>query len=84
MIAISSALYIQKGFKPYKGVSSNCVCDTKKTGSVVSNPIREYLQIKLEEDLTKELKCFKPYKGSIFKSGFAVVCGDETIEFQTL
>ena len=52
------------GFKPYKGVSSNKATFKECIQfSNVSNPIREYLQIRLSQLYLLPPSCFKPYKG---------------------
>ena len=71
-------------FKPYKGVSSN----NEKYGDVVggfsvSNPIREYLQMKAINWNQTDRLGFKPYKG--VSSNVTKISADFTLgSFQTL
>ncbi len=68
---VSSNLYLSfyspfmfSCFKPYKGVSSNTTKSFKTwRNRGVSNPIREYLQIKPTGGQEQYFDGFKPYKG---------------------
>ncbi len=60
----SYSFYNDFGFKPYKGVSSNMKLSRSLCiASIVSNPIREYLQISVMLEIVRDGSSFKPYKG---------------------